>query len=133
MNASDNDVDYLIRVKAYNIFNFAHNLEDDEVIKINNYINTHILNQIKNYKMVYSNNIIIGCLLVESKDDGIIIDEIYLKDDYRNKGIGSNINKNILSENNIVYLWIYNENILAIKLYKNLGFTLLKKQKQGII
>lgn len=129
LHADLNNVDYLIMAKAYNIFNFAHDLEDDEITKINNYINNHIPNQIKNYKMIYSNNKIIGCLLVESKDDGVIIDEIYIQDEYRNKGIGSNIIKNILSKNNIVYLWVYKENLLAIKLYKSLGFNVIEETK----
>ena len=52
----------------------------------------------------------VGCLLVTKKDDGVILDEIYLEEEYRNKGIGTEIIKNILKNNFIVYLWVYKKN-----------------------
>ena len=60
----------------------------------------------------------VGCLLVTKKDDGVILDEIYLEEEYRNKGIGTEIIKNILKNNFIVYLWVYKKNIKVISLYK---------------
>lgn len=50
------------------------------------------------------------------------MDEIYLEEQYRSKGIGTNIIKQVLNENKIVYLWVYKDNVKAIKLYENLGF-----------
>ena len=73
------------------------------------------------------NNNIGGCLLISDNNDGIILDEIYLEDKYRNKGIGTNIIKDILSKNKIVYLWVYKENLKAISLYEKLGFKISKE------
>ena len=52
-----------------------------------------------------------------------MLDEIFLDDEYRNKGIGSSILSKILESNDIVYLWVYKENINAIRLYKKMGFN----------
>lgn len=122
--ATENDTDYLIKAKLYNIFNYAHNLPDNEINKISNYVTENIVNQVKDYKLININNKIVGCVFVDNKDDGVIIDEIYLQKDYRNKGIGTSIIKNILFNNNIVYLWVYKENISAIRLYKSLKFNI---------
>lgn len=67
----------------------------------------------------------VGCLLVTKKDDGVILDEIYLEEEYRNKGIGTEIIKNILKNNFIVYLWVYKKNIKVISLYKKMKFKII--------
>ena len=72
-------------------------------------------------------NDIIGCLLLTNKDDGKLLDEIYLEEDYRNKGIGTSIIKDILYNNDIVYLWVYKDNINTISLYKKLGFDVINE------
>ena len=51
------------------------------------------------YKIIMCNKNKVGCLLVTKKDDGVILDEIYLEE-YRNKGIGTDIIKNILKNIN---------------------------------
>lgn len=56
------------------------------------------------------NNKRIGCYLVVEKDDGVMLDEIFLEEENRNKGVGSSIIKEILESNNIVYLCVYKEN-----------------------
>ena len=61
------------------------------------------------------------------KDDGVLLDEIFLDENYRNKGIGSSIISKIFKTNNIVYLWVYKDNIKAINLYKKLGFNLVEE------
>ena len=54
-----------------------------------------------------------------------MLDEIYIESDFRNKGIGTKIIKEILQENKVVYLWVYKENEKAISLYKKLGFKVV--------
>ena len=67
----------------------------------------------------------VGCLLVTKKDDGVILDEIYLEEEYRNKGIGSSIIKNYVLDNDYnIYLWVYKDNIKAFNLYKKSGFKI---------
>ena len=125
INADNNDINYLKDAKLYNIFNYAYNLKEEEISKINNYIDIHIPLEIKNYKIITCNNKRIGCYLVIKKDEGVILDEIYLEEEYRNKGIGTNVIRNILQNNSIVYLWVYKENDNAIALYEKLGFNIV--------
>ena len=126
-NATDSDINYLKEVKANTIFSYATNLTSFEKDKINNYINRQILLEIKNYKIIMSNDKIIGCYLVTKKDNDILIDEILIEESYRNKEIGTNIINTILKEHDIVYLWVYKENVKAISLYKKLEFEVVEE------
>lgn len=125
--ATKKNIKYLEKAKLYNIFQYAHNLEKEEIDRINRYVKIHIPMEIEDYRIINVNNNIVGCLLVVNEQDGIMIDEIYLEKDYRNKGIGTNIIKEILSQNKIVYLWVYKENIKALSLYKKLGFKIMEE------
>ncbi len=124
--ATANDLNLLIKYKLNNIFEYAKDLDQEENTKINNYVNSHIPEQIDDYKIIKSDNKIIGCLLVEKHLDGVILDEIFIEEEYRNKGIGSKIISDVLSNNSIVYLWVYKSNIKATKLYKKFGFRVIE-------
>lgn len=89
--AADSDINYLKEVKANTIFSYATNLTSFEKDKINSYIDRQILLEVKNYKIIMSNDKIIGCYLVTKKDNDILIDEIFIEESYRDKGIGTNI------------------------------------------
>ncbi len=127
INATNKDTDYIKKSKLYNIFTYADDLPKDEVMRINNYVDEHIPVEITDYKIIMCNKNKVGCLLVAKKDDGVILDEIYLEEEYRNKGIGTDIIKNILKINPIVYLWVYKKNIKAISLYKKMKFKIINK------
>lgn len=129
IKASDIDIEYIKQAKLYNIFNYAHNLLKDEIKMINNYVDRNIPLEINEYKMIIINNEKVGCILVINKDDGVLIDEIYIEDNYRGRGIGTSIIEKIIRDNNIVYLWVYKENKNAISLYKRLGFLVIEETK----
>lgn len=124
-SATNADIEYLKQLKLYNILEYANDLPNDEIEKINRYVDDIIPLEINHYKLIIYNNQKIGCLLLEEKDDGILLDEIYIENDYRNKRIGTNIINNILKNNDIVYLWVYKDNIKAINLYKKLSFIVI--------
>lgn len=127
ISAENSDILYIKGAKLYNIFSYAHNLSEEEILKINKYVDKHIPMEIEHYNIVISDNKKVGCFLLMEKDDGIILEEIYLDEEYRNKGIGTDIIKNILQNNAIVYLWAYKENIKAVSLYKKLGFSVVEE------
>ena len=129
VKSSNDDVDKLIEYKKETVFKYANNLSEEEKNKINNYINNNIPREIKNYCNIVVNDNIVGCLLLIDKEDSKLLDEIYLKKEYRNKGIGTDIIKNITKENNIIYLWVYKSNTRAISLYKKLGFSIIQEEK----
>jgi len=110
VDASIDDIDYLKQAKSNIIYTYANNLTEEEKNEINNYIDTSIPKELKEYKIILFNNKTIGCLLIKKQDNGVLLDEIYLEESYRSLGIGTEIIKNILDINNIVYLWVYKEN-----------------------
>lgn len=119
------DIDKLIEYKENTIFEYADNLTHKETENIKKYVREQVPKQINNYKMILIDSKKIGCLLVKKHTDGVLLDEIYLEKDYRNQGIGTNIIKQVIDNNKIVYLWVYKSNKNAISLYKKLGFAIL--------
>lgn len=125
VDASIDYINYLKQAKSNIIYTYANNLTEEEKNEINNYIDTSIPKELKEYKIILFNNKTIGCLLIKKQDNGVLLDEIYLEESYRSLGIGTEIIKNILDINNIVYLWVYKENKKAVSLYKRLSFIII--------
>ena len=123
-NASIKDIERIKKYKLNTIFEYAKDLDKEEVEKINNYVNKTISNQIFEYKNIVLNNIIVGSFLITKNENGLLLDEIFIEEKYRNKGIGTSIIKGVVSKsNNNVYLWVYKDNIKAVNLYNKLGFN----------
>ncbi len=124
-NATIKDLE---RIKYYNlksIIEYAKNLSDEEMTKINNYICKNVPILIKEYKNIIYNKKIIGSILVRRIENGLLLDEIFIEKEYRNKGIGSSVIKNyVLNFNENIYLYVYKDNISAFNLYKKLGFKI---------
>ena len=124
-NASIKDIERIKKYKLNTIFEYAKDLDKKEVEKINNYVNKTIPKQIFEYKNIVLNNIIVGSFLITKNENGLLLDEIFIEEQYRNKGIGTSIIKDIISKsNNNVYLWVYKDNIKAVNLYNKLGFNI---------
>ena len=122
VKSSFKDIDRLIEYKKRTIFEYANDLSQEEIDKINNYVDNEVPKSINDYNNIIVDNNIVGCLLLTNKDDGILLDEIYLEEECRNKGIGTSIIKDVINNNNIVYLWVYKANERAVALYNKLGF-----------
>ena len=124
-NASIKDIERIKKYKLNTIFEYAKDLNKEEVEKINNYVNKTISNQIFEYKNIVLNNIIVGSFLITKNENGLLLDEIFIEEQYRNKGIGTSIIKDVVSKsNNNVYLWVYKDNIKAVNLYNRIGFNI---------
>lgn len=130
IKSSYNDIEKLIEYKKKTIFEYAKKLSDGEITRINNYVKNNVPKILDNYSNIVVDNKVVGCLLVMNKDDGILLDEIYIEEEYRNKGIGKDIIRNVLKESDIVYLWVYKENERAISLYKDLGFKIIDETEE---
>lgn len=127
-NASIKDIERIKKYKLNTIFEYAKDLDKEEVEKINNYVNKTTPKQIFEYKNIVLNNIIVGSFLITKNEIGLLLDEIFIEEQYRNKGIGTSIIKNIVSKsNNNVYLWVYKDNIKAVNLYNKIGFNIKEK------
>lgn len=126
-NANIKDIQILIKYKLNTIMEYANDLTKEENKKIINYVNNNIPKQINNYQMILINNKIIGAVSINNIDDGILLDEIFIEKDFRNKGIGSNIIKKIIENYDTVYLWVFKLNYKAINLYKKMGFKIVQE------
>lgn len=124
VSADRDNIELLIEYKLNTIFEFAKKLPLDEINKINKYVNDKVNSDYLNYKVIMVDKKIIGCLLLEPYQDGLLINEIYIEDNYRNNGIGSNILNKLLLLNKKLYLYVYKDNKQAIKLYIKLGFKI---------
>lgn len=126
-NATVKDIQILIQYKLNTIMEYASDLTEKERDKIIKYVNNNIPKQIDNYQMILVNNKTIGAVLINNLDDGVLLDEIFIEEDFRNKGIGNSILKEIIQNHDIVYLWVYKLNKKAIKLYKKIGFKVIEE------
>lgn len=127
VDATEENKEILIEYKLKSILDYAGKLSLEEINKIQEYVNIEVPKQIENYKIITSNHKIIGCLLIEDYEDGILLDEIYLEESYRHKGIGTDILKTVLEKNQIVYLWVYKLNTNAISIYQKMNFKIIKE------
>ena len=127
-NASIKDIERIKKYKLNTIFEYAKDLDKEEVEKINNYVNKTTPKQIFEYKNIVLDNIIVGSFLITKNENGLLLDEIFIEEQYRNKGIGTTIIKDVVSKsNNNVYLWVYKDNIKAVNLYNKIGFNIKEK------
>lgn len=125
IHSSNNDIERLIKYKKKTIYEYAYNLSEEEINRINNYVSNSVSKLLSDYFNIVINNKVVGCVLLTSIEDGKLLDEIYIEEKFRNNGIGTDIIKNIIRENDIVYLWVYKENVQAISLYKRLDFKVI--------
>lgn len=124
-NASKNDIERIKKYKLDTIFEYAKNLDENEIKRINNYVDKTIQNQIIEYKNIILNDNLVGSILLTKKENGLLLDEIFIEEQFRNKGIGTSIIKDVVSKsNNNVYLWVYKDNIKAVNLYNKIGFNI---------
>lgn len=101
LTSSNKDINRLIEYKKRTIYEYAKDLSNEEIDKINKYVTSEVPKLINDYCNIVVDNKIVGCLLLTNKDDGKLLDEIYLEEEYRDKGIGTKIIKNILNNNDM--------------------------------
>lgn len=130
INCSENDINTIVEYKCNNIFEYATDITLEEKNKITNYVIKDINEELHNFKMIIFDNKIVGTIGVIDYKDGKMIDEIFIEEDYRNRGIGTDIINNVLMCNDKVYLWVYINNVKAVRLYKRLGFVVKETSKE---
>lgn len=135
VNAKDKDIDILTSIKLVTMI-------DDEMDKALSYndknkIKKNIVNSIErgisDYKIIYIGKRIGGAYSVIPYDDGFMIDEIFLFEEYRNRGICTEIINKMKKKCPILYIWVYCNNKSAIRLFKRLGFIMINKGRTCIM
>jgi predicted acetyltransferase len=124
--ATKKDISILIKFKLDTII--TNQITTKEKTKIEKYVLNSINKNYKSYKIILINNNIIGAYLVMPYNNiDLLLDEIYMINEYRNRGIGSAIIADIMKNTKkAIYLWVYKDNANAIKLYEALGFIIIQ-------
>ena len=125
VKVSKKDISRLIRYKEGIIYMYSKGLSGEEKENITEYIITSVNETLKDYYNILFDDKIIGSILVKDIQEGKLIDEIYIEKEFRNNGIGTDIIKKLIENNESIYLWVYKDNTKAVSLYKRLGFKVI--------
>ena len=125
VKASKKDIPRLIQYKKDIIYMYSKGLSEEEKENINEYVINSVNEIFKDYYNIIIDDKIIGSVCIRDLENARLLDEIYLEKEFRNKGIGTDIIRKIIENNESVYLWVYKENIKAVLLYKRLGFKII--------
>ena len=125
VKASKKDIPRLVQYKKDIIYMYSKDLAEDERNKIDEYVITSVNEMFKDYYNIIIDDKIIGSVCIRDLENAKLLDEIYLEKEFRNKGIGTDIIRKIIENNESVYLWVYKKNIKAVLLYKRLGFKII--------
>ena len=125
VKASKKDIPRLIQYKKDIIYMYSKGLSEEEKENINEYVINSVNEIFKDYYNIIIDDKIIGSVCIRDLENAKLLDEIYLEKEFRNKGIGTDIIRIIIENNESVYLWVYKENIKAVSLYKRLGFKII--------
>ena len=125
MNATKKDIDVITSIKLVTMIDdtMDRKLSHDERKKIEEAINREIREDYDKYQIIYVNKKRAGVYITLPYKNGSIIDEIYLFEDFRNKGIGTKIINSIREENNFTYIWLYKDNKDMFRFLKRIGFV----------
>lgn len=124
--ATEDDVSILYKWKYDTIVKYAPKNNPQLLEDINFYCSRETRAQLSKYQVIYVGKDKAGSLLVYPKNDAKFIDEIYITNKHRGKGIGTDIIKTLQSNNDKLVLNVYKKNTSAISLYERLGFVLSK-------
>lgn len=124
VKSSKKDIPRLVQYKKDIIYMYSKDLAEDEKENINKYVITSVNEMFKDYYNIIIDDKIIGSICIRDLENAKLLDEIYLEKEFRNKGIGTDIIRKIIENNESVYLWVYKKNKKAVLLYKRLGFTI---------
>ena len=131
--AKEKDIEIITSMKMLVMINddLDYSLSDDDKQKLRDNIIKNIKKDYKNYNIIVLDDKTIGAYSLFDYSDGVMIDQIYLFEEYRKLGIGSRIIKQIISTNDNVYSWCYKDSD-AVTFFRKLGF-LTNSQKGSTV
>ena len=125
--SSEKDINRLIEYKNRTIYQYAKDLSNEEIDRINKYVTSEVPRLINDYCNIIVDNKIVGCILLTNNDNGKLLDEIYLEEEYRNKGIAQELLDKIKTKD--IFLEVRESNQVAINFYKKNKFKEISVRK----
>lgn len=135
VDAKDKDIDILISIKSVTMIDNEMDkvLSPVEKNKIKKNIQKNIELNYEKYKIIYFKNEIIGAYVVLPYENGYMIDELYIFENYRNKKVGNSIVESLKQQYTLLYVWVYKNNFRAINFFKKLGFIIQSEGRTLIL
>ena len=104
--------------------------EDSSVVDISKaleWVKKKIENSIDDYSVIFENNQKVGYVSVHKEENMWELDDFYILEEYRGRGIGSQVLEYIVKKYDRIFLYVFKENIGAISLYEKYGFKVVKE------
>lgn len=129
--ADISEVDIIFDLAKENI-DMYEDIKNINYEKVLDWMKWKIHDNINSYKVIYYNKEKVGFFKINEVNNKLEIDDLYIFEMYRNRGIGTKIIKNCIKSNekNIpIFLYVFSKNIRAVSLYTRLGFEITEKIK----
>lgn len=118
--------------KMKSFLGYAKNLSDIERSNIANHVSKSVSENLSHYKMIEMNDEIVGCYMAKKEDGMLMLDDLFVKENHRGQGIGSDMIKNLQDKHDEIELWVDKDNYRAIKLYECLKFDMIGETKNRL-
>jgi GNAT superfamily N-acetyltransferase len=87
-----------------------------------------IKDNMSDYTCVYRDDVPVAFYSLREDEEQTELDDFYVLEPYRNKGIGSEILKNCITKTQQpIYLYVFHANLGAIRLYERYGFVVTQQ------
>ena len=135
VNAEPKDIEILTSMKLLTMIddNMDKKLSYKEKNKIKQNIIKNIEESFEEYKLIYVNKKLAGAYSLNEYKDGAMIDELYLFEEFRNQGIGTDIINRLKEKVNKLYVWVYKANKGVLRLFRSAGFMTEEENERVII
>lgn len=113
------------------IFELSKNLIDEyediqsiEYDKVLKWVYKKIEENIHEYTSIYLDHTLVGYYHFHENGDKMELDDFYIFEAHRNKGIGSRVLSDLIQIDQPIYLYVFVKNVKAIQLYEKFGFKI---------
>ena len=129
-NNDDIELIYYLNKNLIDKYEDVKSIDYERVLK---WVREKIEDNINLYKAIFYNGIKVGYFYLHEVDLKLEIDDLYIFDEYQNKGIGTFVLNSCISisnEKNVsLFLYVFAKNTGACSLYKRLGFEIIQNIK----
>jgi len=103
------------------------NLKEIDVEKILKWEQRKLDERTSEYFSILFNGNKVGYVHIYENNGVTQLDDFYILEPYRNKGIGSMVLEDLLKSHSPVELVVFKENLIALNLYKKFGFVITQE------
>lgn len=130
--ADISDIDMIYKLSKENI-DMYEDITKIDYEKVLDWVKRKIHDNISSYKAIYYHGEKAGYFNFHEENNKLEIDDLYIFEMYRDKGIGTMIIKDCIKESNEknipIFLYVFSKNTKAVSLYTRLGFEITEKIK----